>query len=138
MAVGLHLESITDEVGSSDFFHAFFSTVSGRLEPAGWGSRFPILTRKLYKGELRDGDASAARAELVLIRTELGKLRPDKVIWDIDDRSKQPPWGSDIAPDITSLANYFVTSTGRDLIDVLFECIDELQSRGGTLEMVQC
>ncbi|WAH38665.1 Imm70 family immunity protein [Alicyclobacillus dauci] len=33
--------------------------------------------------------------------------------------SKQP-WGTDITAEITSLSNYFVTSDGRDLFEVLF------------------
>ena len=43
----------------------------------------------------------------------------DKVVWDIEDLGKRPPWGDDISPDITNLSNYFVTSEGEDLIEVL-------------------
>lgn len=37
-----------------------------------------------------------------------------KVIWDIDDMTKMPPWGKNISKDITDLSNYFVTSDGKD------------------------
>lgn len=46
------------------------------------------------------------------------------MIWDIEDLSKQPPWGDKISDRITSLANYFVTSDGRDFIDVFNMTLD--------------
>lgn len=136
MTVGLKLGSITAEVGSADFFHSFFSTVSGNLETNGWGSRFPTLLGKLYNGKLTPPDAKAGLAELDQIVKELAKLPPAKVIWDIEDRSKRPPWGNHIAKDITSLANYFVTSTGRPFVPILRECLEELRDDGGEIEVV--
>ncbi|MDP9959436.1 Imm70 family immunity protein [Chryseobacterium lathyri] len=46
------------------------------------------------------------------------------LIWDIKDLSKQPPWGSNIAERITSLANYFYTSDGEDLFAVFKKAMD--------------
>ena len=66
MAVGVKVGSITDEIGTDDFFHAFFSTVSGSLEVR-WGERFPAL-KQLYDGSLPPDQASAALAELAEIR----------------------------------------------------------------------
>jgi len=137
MTIYLALGNVSDEVGSPDFFHAFFSTISGNLEPAGWGSRFPVLMRELYRGELARPSAGKARTELAAIHTELQALPPDRVIWDIEDRSKRPPWGNDISPEITDLSNYFVTAAGRDLVEIIAECLEELQSGvGGTLKVV--
>lgn len=136
MTIGLKLGSITDEIGTGDFLYCFFSTISGNLEPEGWGTRFPMLLTALYQGELGQKDAIAALAELDTIETELAMLPPEKVIWDIDDRSKVPPWGSNISADITSLANYFVTSTGRELIRMIRECLEELRDVGGVLKVV--
>lgn len=115
MSVGIKVGSITDEIGTSDFFHAFFSTVSSTLESEGWASRFPALLGKLYQGNLDASLAKSAISELRQIQSELAAFRPDKVVWDIENPNpnKQPPWGSNISPEITSLANYFVTSTGR-------------------------
>ena len=67
MAVGIKVGSITDEVGTSDFLHAFFSTVSGRLEDR-WGARFPSLMR-LYDGSLPFDLAPEALAELSDVRS---------------------------------------------------------------------
>jgi len=136
MTVGFKLGSITDEVGTSQFLHAFFSTISGNLEPNGWGTRFPVLLNKLYQGELEQTDAAVALAELDRIEMELRKLPPSKVIWDIENLQLAPPWGSDISSDTTSLASYFVTSTGRDLISVLREILEELRDVGGVVSVV--
>lgn len=136
MTVGLRLGSITDEVGSGDFFHAFFSTVSGNLELKGWGSRFPILMRDLYSGELRSDYAAEALLELDKISRELAEFPSSRVVWDIKDRTKTPPWGDNIADTITDLSNYFVTSTGRDLIQVMREVLEDLRDSGGVLKVV--
>lgn len=137
MAVGIKVGSITDEIGTSDFLHAFFSTVSHNLEEE-WGSRFPAILNYLYQGELEAGLAEKAVVELRQIKDELGRLEPSKVVWSIEDLSKQPPWGANISSEITSLANYFVTSTGRDLISTLIEVLDEAAAHGKPAAIVQC
>ncbi|GGY21205.1 immunity 70 family protein [Paludibacterium paludis] len=136
MTVGLKLGSITDEIGSDDFFHSFFSTISGNLESAGWGSRFPVLLNKLYQGELSQEWAADALDELEAIRKMFSELPVTDVIWDLEDRKKTPPWGDVISNDITDLSNYFVTSTGRPLFSVIRECLEELRDSGGVLKVV--
>lgn len=135
MGVGIKVGNITDEIGSSDFLHAFFSTVSANLEPS-WGRRFPKLFGKLYAGELSHSDANAALKELEVIRRELANFPPQRVVWDIEDRTKSPPWGNQISAEITDLSNYFVTSTGRDLIETLREALEALRGRGGSATIV--
>lgn len=137
MAVGIRLGSITDEIGSADFFHAFFSTISANLEPDGWGTQFPTLMNKLYQGEIGQPDAEQALRELDRASEQLRQLPPDRVVWDVEDRTKLPPWGGNISSDISDLSNYFVTSTGRDLISLIREVLEELRDRGGVAKVVQ-
>jgi len=125
MSVGIQVGNRHREIGAGSFLHCFFSTVSSVLEPRGWGSRFPALMNRLYQGELPVGEIRNARSELETIRRELAAHPPSAVVWDIEDRSRRPPWGDDIAPEITSLADYFVTSAGQDLFEVLFAALDE-------------
>lgn len=134
MGVGIRVGSITEEIGTGDFLHAFFSTVSGRLEDR-WGARFPSLM-KLYSGSLPAKRASDALTELAEVRSQLTAFPPDQVIWDIEDRAKLPPWGNAISPDITNLSNYFVTAAGRDLIDVLREALEASRDEHRTAEIV--
>jgi hypothetical protein len=104
--------------------------------------------KHLYAGRLEPSDADAALLELDLIQVGLQAFAPREIVWDFDDqraersearrcrepvasglpvvdRSAHPPWGDRIAPTITSLANYFVTSDGKDLFEVLRTAIEE-------------
>lgn len=133
MAIHLRVGNRIWEVGAGDFLHAFFSTVSYHLEPGGWGSRFPVLMKSLYQGRLEAGKAGAALDELNVAQAELRSYPPSQVIWDIENLSAKPPWGDRISPAITDLSNYFVTSDGRDLIEVIRMALLRLQKTGGTL-----
>lgn len=119
MSVGLKVDLYWYQIGTGDFFHSFFSTISFNLEGGQWGSRFPVFMKDFYDGELKSNKITEALSELYNIAEELSNLTPDKVIWDIDDISKQPPWGTVISPDITDLSNYFVTSDGENLITLI-------------------
>lgn len=120
-------------VGAGSFFNAFFSTVAARLEPDGWGTRFPLVMRGLFDGEVVPEDVAGARGELAAIREELRAFPPGEVVWDYEDRSARPPWGDDISPEITDLGNYFVTSEGEDLFDVLDAALADAERRGEPL-----
>jgi hypothetical protein len=135
VTLSLRLENTFWEVGSPDFLNSFFSTVSYHLEPDGLGTRFPTLGRLYNDGNLPPQFARQLKHELDEARRELGRLSPDKIIWDSDDLSAKPPWGANISPDITDLSNYFVTSDGRDLFDVFFEVISEVEDSGQALRI---
>lgn len=62
-------------------------------------------------------------------------LSPDKVVWDIDDLSKRPPWGSNISSDITDLSNYFVTSDGNDFLSVFFHALEKAKELRADIEI---
>ena len=112
-------------VGSGDFLHSFFSTVAYNLEDKRWGSRFPHLMNELYQGKLNSRNVDEALKELDVISKELKKYSPEKVVWDIEDLSKQPPWGNDISKDITDLSNYFVTSDGEDFLNIFKHALEK-------------
>lgn len=124
MAVGFKVDFYWYQVGNGDFLYSFFSTVAYRLEGAKWGSRFPVIMKKLYQGKIKRRDVDKAIKELNIIKKELQAFTPDQVIWDIEDLSKQPPWGSNISEDITDLSNYFVTSEGEDFISVFLDALE--------------
>lgn len=117
MAVGFLVDCFDYEVGHADFLHSFFSTISKNLEPDGWGTRFPYLLGNLYHDKLNWSDVPMAIKETKTIQDELSELTKDDIVWDT-------PWGNNISSHITSPANYFVTSNGRDLFDVLFTALD--------------
>ena len=111
MAVGFKVKYYWYQIGRGDFLHSFFSTVAYNLENDNWGSRFPIIMNELYQGKMSWMNVDKA-------------FSPDKVIWDIEDLSKQPPWGNNISKDITSLSNYFVTSDGEDFLATFLRALE--------------
>ncbi|MDQ0231497.1 immunity 70 family protein [Metabacillus malikii] len=125
MAVGFKVKYYWYQVGHGDFVHSFFSTISYHLEQNGWGSEFPYLLNDLYHGKLENKNIDSAINELEEIKKKLQNYSPSQVIWDIDNLSKRPPWGDNISMDIKNLSNYFVTSEGEDLIDMLMKALEK-------------
>ena len=125
MAVGFKVKFYWYQIGHGDFLHSFFSTVEYILENGNWGSRFPVIMNELYQGKLECDNTDKALEELSIIKKELQKFSPEKVVWDIEDLSKQPPWGNDISKDITDLSNYFVTSDGNDFLTVFSHALEK-------------
>ena len=123
--VGFKVTYYWYQIGTGDFLFAFFSTVSSNLENKIWGSRFPTIMRQLYQGKIEDANISKAIEELKIIKEELKQFSPDKVVWDIEDLSKQPPWGKNVSKDITDLSNYFVTSDGNDFLTVFSHALEK-------------
>ena len=129
MAVVVKVGSVSDEIGAPSFLHCFFSTISAHCDGGRWGSRFPSLFQ-LYEGRLPAKQAAAAFTELREAKLLLSKLPPSAVVWDIESPSAQPPWGTNISADITSLGNYFVSSTGRDLFSLLEDALKAAEEEG--------
>lgn len=125
MAVGFKVKYYWYQVGHGDFLHSFFSTISYHLEQNGWGTEYPFLLNELYNGKLENKNIDNAINELEAIIKKLQDFSPSQVIWDIDNLSKSPPWGDNISKDITNLSNYFITSEGEDLIDMLMKALEK-------------
>lgn len=105
------------------------------LEDKKWGNRFPVIMDKLYQGKINREDIDKAIEELSIIKKELQAFSPDKVIWDIGDISKQPPWGNNISKDITNLSNYFITSDGENFISVFFHALEKSKEVNSDIEI---
>ena len=123
------------QIGTGDFLHSFFSTVALRLENGLWGSKYPVIMNELYQGELPANKTNLAIDELIQIKEGLRGLSSEQVVWDIEDLSKQPPWGNKISPDITDLSSYFVTSDGEDFIGVLERALKTAAEEGDALKI---
>ena len=129
MSVSLWVGNRCYEIGSTSLLKAFFSTIYVRLEDERWGSDYPAVMRELYQGTLQYQRCGEAIRELRDIRENLKGFAPDQVVWDFENRSTAPPWGTDISPAITSLADYFRTSDGKGLIEVLLGGLEEAKDK---------
>jgi 2,3-bisphosphoglycerate-dependent phosphoglycerate mutase len=123
MAIGFQVGSQWYEAGAPSFLNSFFSSVVYHLEDGKRGIKYPLITKALYLGSLNWDKAEDAIGELRQIKDGLKEFTPDKVIWDMDDLSKRPPWGDKISKAITDLSNYYVTSDGKDFFEVLFAAL---------------
>jgi 2,3-bisphosphoglycerate-dependent phosphoglycerate mutase len=131
--VDLYVNNTMWTIGEDWFLHSFFSTIAYRLEPNGWGSRSPALMKQLYTGRLPAERLSKAREELVTMRAELAKLPPEERIFAYEDPERPTPW--DVPPGATSLAESFLTASGRNLLDVLEEAISEASEISADVEI---
>ena len=135
MAVGFKVKFYWYQIGHGEFLHSFFSTVAYNLENKHWGSRFPIIMNELYQEKVECENIDKALEELSIIKKELKAFSPEKVVWDIEDLSKQPPWGNDISKDITDLSNYFVTSDGKDFLTVFSHALEKAKEINDKIEI---
>lgn len=124
MATGILVDCFFYELGHSQFVHSFFSTISYHLEKEGWGTKYPLLMKKLYSGLLNWEDASAVKLNLNEIEQELTKYSTEQVIWKIEDLSKKPPWGNTISSNVTNLANYFAAPGGKTFFEVIHAALN--------------
>lgn len=134
--VGFNVKYYWYQIGSGDFLFSFFSTVAYNLENQKWGSKFPVIMNKLYQGELNSSYILEAINELEQRKQGLSKLTPDKVIWDIENLSVQPPWGTNISDNITNLSNYFVTSDGEDFITIFNRALKKAEELNCGLKII--
>lgn len=123
--IGFNVKYYWYQIGNGDFLFSFFSTVAYHLENQKWGSKFPVIMNELYQGELKSTSVPMAIKELESIKQGLAMLSPDKMIWDIENLSAQPPWGTNISSYITNLSNYFVTSDGEDFITIFNHALEK-------------
>lgn len=130
MSVSLEVGPRFFEIGSSKFLHSFFSTVGYHLEKDGWGTRFPALMNELYLGKLPSNRVKEASRELACVAEELSRFQPKEAIWDIENLDARPPWGDNISSDVHTLADYFGTSDGEDLIEVMQRALKFSQEKG--------
>ena len=136
MTIALRQGSVLTVIGPGGLLHSFFSTIALRLENGDWGSRFPWVMNGLYGGSLDDVGAKAAYEEMQKIRRELAELSPSEVVWDIENPEQIPPWGTSVGPHVSHMANYYVTVTGRNLVDEIIENLESQIEFGGPLQVV--
>jgi 2,3-bisphosphoglycerate-dependent phosphoglycerate mutase len=120
--VDLYVGNTMLTVGQDHFLHSFFSTIAYQVEREGWGSRFPALMKELYVGRLPRERVLQAREEVKQIREELGRLAPEARIYAYEKPDMATPWP--IPPGAKTLADCFLSSNGKNVLDVLERALD--------------
>ncbi|MCI9525271.1 MAG: hypothetical protein HFF01_09660 [Erysipelotrichaceae bacterium] len=141
MSVILKTGNYLYPIGSGDYLDSFFSTVAFYVENKKWGSKYPTIMKQLYYGELSYKDVDKAIHELQCIRDDLKKLnkKDHEIIWDARDLSlKVPEWAINHNEEVVTLANYFITNDGRDLIEVILSALNGSKYLGENLFITNC
>lgn len=89
-----------------------------------------MIMKRLYLEELNGKDIDRAIKELKIIKKKLKKFSLDKVVWDIENLEKHPPWGKNISDEISDLSNYFITSDGEDFITIFMHALEKAKETG--------
>ena len=136
MAVVFDVKGNWFNIGNGRFLYSFFSTVAYNLENCDWGSVYPYIMNNLYTGCLKKQYVNNAIDELISIKDRLKDFNVNKVVWNFEDLSAQPPWGDNISDEITDLSNYFVTSDGEDFIDVFMDALRLAKELKADIEII--
>lgn len=135
MAVGLKIDFLWYQIGSGDILYALFSTVCYQLEGKKWGSIYPVFMKDFYQGKLSWEKSKEFLNEIEDIKEKL-KGKPIKdLVWNIEALEELPPWRDNISSDITNLYEYFLTSDGRKLIDIIILAINDMKELMQDLEI---
>lgn len=124
MSLGVKYRYGLFNVGTVGFFNSFFATVCMRLENGVWGSRFPVVMRQLYWGRVEVASLQEGIAELEVIKREFLERPVSDALWvtGVGNDRVEPDYIVTRGEHAHNLFEYFVTSSGRSLIDRLLKC----------------
>ncbi len=118
-------------IGSWDTFRFFFTNIAGQSDI----TKYPVLVGKFYTNQsLSQADAKAALDELDLLWNEF-ETKPAKNVLSategapIEERAR-------FDVDAPNLAEYFLTSDGKNLIGSFQEAFIKLRDQGGEAVIV--
>lgn len=101
-------------VGGKDTWLALTSTI--RVLLGHKESALKNVFDFLRNGKCAAGNCLETARQFNLVRDELSRFAPDKMVYDEKNPQKQPPWGNNISPVITSCGNCFTSGDGYDLL----------------------
>jgi hypothetical protein len=124
-----------DEIASDQIMQALFATISYRLEPDGWATRFPAVLEHLQQGSLGASRADQALMELGQIEAELRSLPPDRVVWSLDNLHVRNDSRQPVNHNAKSIYDYFVAQDGTPVVNKLREIALACRSQGNIVKV---
>lgn len=131
--VSLHFGAERLPLAPDAVLEALFSTISYRLEPNGWATRFPTVLDRLREGRLESGAAARALEELEHIGAELRRLPVDRVVWSMQDLRKRDDSGEPVRRDAPNVFDYFVAFDGRPILTCLADALQKSRMSGDAI-----
>ncbi|MCD7882799.1 MAG: immunity 70 family protein [Lachnospiraceae bacterium] len=111
----------TIDVGESEIWYSVYSTSEKRVYQA--NNKVPLALSFFKTGRCETKDALETARQFNLLRDEFSKYPPEKAVYDMKYPEKRAPWANNISPVVTSCANLYTTTDGKDL---LFEVVSIL------------
>ena len=104
----------TVDIGNSDIWISIYSTA---LEAFGTErNKIEKALEFMKTGRAEGTDGYEVARQVNLIRDKFAGISPDDAVYDFQDRTRLAPWKGKISPVITSCANLYTTSDGKDLL----------------------
>ena len=101
-------------LGGADTWQTLCSTIHYHLSV--FSGQIPLVFAFLEKRHCASRECLSTAREFNVVRDRLSQLEPSQIIYDSGNPEKQPPWGNNISPVITSCANYLTSGNGDDLL----------------------
>ena len=84
-------------------------------------------------GTTPKGARAQAREELEEVRARLSELQPADRVYSYDEPNEPTPW--DVPPGAARLADCFLSSSGKNLLDLLARALDVSEEAGADVEI---
>ena len=110
------------DVGGTDIWKSIYSTAEARLGL--YKNKVPLALDFLRTGNCEAKNSLETARQINLIHDKLAQYDPEKAVYDIDNPHQPAPWSGKISPVITSCANLYTTSDGKDLFTEVFELLE--------------
>ena len=109
------------DIGTSEYYYAFYSTVLIRCNKR--KEDIPKALSFFETGKCLCSDALDTARQVNIIRDILSNYKPDQMVYDYNNPNNANPLLDDLSYVVTSCANVFLTNDGKDL---LFEIVSIL------------
>ena len=106
--------SKSSEIGDNDLLFSFYSTICLNLKKS--RNEINDAIRFLDSGKCNASDCLSVARQFNLIRDKLSLISTDKIVFDMNDPNRIPPWKDNISPVVTSCGNFYTTNDGKDMI----------------------
>jgi len=108
-------------LGEKELVKAFFINVAYHLENNEWGSKYPTVMKKFYKGKLEKNELKQMIKELDEINKKFTEIKLEKLMWFDGDTIIPAPFEE--TPPQTALKNFFINNQETDIIDAIYYAI---------------
>lgn len=111
------------DVGSGAIWYSAYSTAMCLLADK-TKEAIPKALSFLKTGECPIEQISVTKKEMEIVIKEFSSLKPEDAIYDLHNPEVAPPWKGEIAARVTSCANMYTTSDGKDLFSEVLTLLE--------------